>query len=164
MLWHAFLCTCTARTTMPTPRDAWDIAILLTSSLSEDVSFYTTHGVHTVSLLSSLFMSSLPAHIVFLSHCTVLTTFYKWSWLLSCGSFYLVWSTASCLDPRQRDTQSLLRTIWSQCITSQCDTRCKRCSKKQQLNMTWREMWPSLDSRSKIWCSGAIAASKTHSI
>jgi len=50
----------------------------------------------------------------------------------------------------------------------------RHCSKNQQLNGTWREIWPShsirlklaippLDSRLKIWCGGAISTSGTHS-
>lgn len=62
----------------------------------------------------------LPCHIIPLcSFCTLICvlmhcahSFLQMVLTPSCGSFYVVWNTASCPGPRQSDSQSPHRTIW----------------------------------------------------
>lgn len=62
--------------------------------------------------------ASLPCHVVPpCSYCTLVPMHCTHSFLQmvltpSCGSFYVVWNTASCPGPRQSDSQSPLRPIW----------------------------------------------------
>lgn len=90
----------------------------------------------------------------------------------SCGSFYLVRNAAGCPAPRQRDSQSLLGTVWRQHVACRCDAR--RQAKTSSFDGTWRQRWPSrsgclklaipsLDSGSKIGHGGAISTGGTHS-
>lgn len=173
MLWHAFLHIHTARTTV----------------LPETLQFYWLHFcVQMCPFYPRLtpgtwcphcLAAPLPCHIIPpCSYCTLVPMHCTHGFLQmvltpSCGSFYVVWNTASCPGPRQSDSRSPHRTIWNNTFLLSVMHKDWHFSRKQQLNGTWREVWPShsvclkliitaLESTSKICCGGAIYTSGTH--
>lgn len=88
MLWHAFLCPCTARTAVPAPRGCLRRCRRINlPPLWEDVSFYPglTPGTRCPRCLAA----PLPSRVV-PPCCTALTSFYKQPWLHHVAAF--IWS------------------------------------------------------------------------
>lgn len=95
MLWHAFLCVCTARTTMPAPRGClrrcWRINLPPCEKMCPSTQdLLRVRGVRAVSPLPSRLALSLPAPIASPSRCTALASFYKQPWLHHVAAF--IWS------------------------------------------------------------------------
>lgn len=172
MLWHAFLCPCTARTAVPAPRGCLRRCRRINLPPCEKMCPSTqdllrVRGVRAVSLLPSRLALSLPAALR--SHpFTNSPDSIMWQLLFGPKCCRLPCPEAEGVSEPSQDhleTTSCL-TVWR--------TEAGAAAKTSAFDGTWRQRWPSrsgclklaipsLDSGSKIGRGGAVSTGGTHS-